>query len=405
MGGAANAYPVLLELDVSGLRDLDVPAFGTGATPAKAPVQADSAGAWAPAGPIPASAIRSIHFRSTEELDEHQLRRFDNVSTDLPLEATPALFSSEAARPGLLDWLRQLPPALEQDGRAADQVSGAITLLAADLPAHDDAFAVLRDLLSVRGGGNRPRKTGPRYAEWLLALVSGPRRGATLDERLFTACVSALGDVRPSESWRPLEILADVQAELKDKRMSADERKTLDRHFEGIEAILRNDRDFRPFRPDAGLTSAKALLMTLMRPGPTDLLQWPTDESGADEVTRITATALAGFIHGRKRISTTLRTPTLDDYLAQQEADVTAPEKDTVVTPPLRLQLQATAERLRLVTRAPRTTLIERTREQLTEETSEDPASQAEAAPEYVRALAFAVRAHGAQARKGTRFP
>lgn len=419
VSAGGGAFPVALELDGERLAPAEVAALMVDGGADEAIIGAPGAAAWAPRGAIPLSAVTAVHFRSSAELDEHRVRRYENVRDDLPLVVSPELFESGASV-ALVPWLRALDPAEDVDLRGADRISGALILVGKTLPAEKEAIAVFASTLNGRGASKRTRPRG--VAPWLFALVAGPRRGADVNERIFAAGVAVLSEIDYPQTWRPVDHARAVREAVAGSRLKASDQDDLNRHFDAIVGVLRNERDFRPFRPDAGIAAAKALLLALMRPDPDEQLAWPADETGADDPVRVTAAAFLGVLHGRKRLGVVHRPLELDDFLAEQEAAaiessvvpsagaVRVNTKAGVVT------VTAVRTKRRLLTRelppakgvaaVQQPGQIDDTTVSTLEASSGPPPTETGTVdPAFAAALAFAAAAHATQPRKGTSFP
>ena len=62
----------------------------------------DPALGWAPRTIVPFTAVKAIHFRSDNELDEHQLRQHENIRQDVPYSVSPGAVRE---RPSRTWWL------------------------------------------------------------------------------------------------------------------------------------------------------------------------------------------------------------------------------------------------------------------------------------------------------------
>ena len=328
----ATAYPVLLELDPDTI-DLSSAAGLTGR--ALKSLRDHNAQSWAPSGAIPLTAVRQTHFRSQKELDEHVAREYENVPDLIAPTVTPDLFGEGAVQLDELTGL--LKTAGPQDGGLvasldrADRISGARVGAIAAAPAN---VAILREVMQLvaRRAEESPgapfrkllrlfaRPAGRPSSQPVLpgyfsaALADRRPENPGPDGMLFAAAVNVLSGMDRTSSWRPIEVVQGVESTLEEMNPSAEDAAEFRQSLKAIRGILNNERDFKPFS-DKGLISAKALLMVLLRPDVDRLLDWPSDESGADDTVQIAACALAGLLRGRKRMPLTLRPDGLDAYL------------------------------------------------------------------------------------------
>ena len=324
-----GSFPVLIEFDRRRIADLiSVPTGRKGkAAAASAPLSTNRVVVID--GPIPLSAALAVHFRTQREKDEHSARRYNNVfDSVIPLSVSPDLFTADSD-PAIIHQLAALPASTFDAPRVAtlDRFSGALALLARVLPARAEILEQYVGLLGVATTkASKEKKRGAALGGTAQGIPQvlrrvldgdGAKKGDSLDDALFLCATSVLSSINPKERWRPLEVLENIERLTKDgigDEATAELRRTLD----GIGAIVRGDREFRPFSPSKGLASAKAILMVLLREDPDSLVSWEASESGADAKTRMLAVFLCGVLVGHKQLSTTLRSPLLDRVLANR---------------------------------------------------------------------------------------
>jgi hypothetical protein len=365
---SATAFPVALEIDSTRLEDNPVPALLSDGATDQRPLKAEGAVAWAPAGPIPLSAVSAVLLRSEAELAEHSARRYENVR-DVDTLVDSSLFASSSEM-RVLDWLESLPtpasPTADELDRA-DRISGAFALAAVELPADRKTFEAFGALLAGRGEKPRKRRRDDvGLPSWLQWLGDPGRRSGETEARLFAASLASMLNEDRAERWRAPELLDKIRGAVLKGRFASEERATLEREFDVIGAVLRNERDFPRFRSDSGHAVAKALFLVLMRPEPERLLAWSSEETGADPAVRLTAAALAGALRGRKRLQLDFRPEGLDVLLASQEAALVAPAEEAlaaVAFPPPAVEEESTDGRTQLRLVVGESTLVERTLE------------------------------------------
>ena len=309
----ATAFPVLVELDPDAIEFGDVPAL-CGEAASKLP-SCRVVLALAPAGVVPMAAVVRTHFRSEKELTEYLARRYENVPSPISPVVTPEFFGegsvglSELAE--FLSCTQPLDGGIEVALDRADRIAGA--RVAALLAASADK-ELFEEILRLMARAARRRRASPIPHYLSVILADRELRNLGADGLLFAAAAKVLARTDKSRSWRRLEILDAIETLLRLEDPTNEDAVELKRNLNPIRGILSNERDFKPFS-DKGLISAKALLMVLLRPDVERLLEWPSEESGADDAVRIAACALAGLLRGRKRMPLTLRPDRLDSYL------------------------------------------------------------------------------------------
>lgn len=324
-----SSFPVAFELKAAAA-SRSVPAL-TSEGPANLKVGEAGADAWAVGGVIPITAVAKVHFRSERELNEHLARGYENVPSEIvPMAVSPRLFDgSTGDAAAVTSWLGALPATDSGTPDAfqlADRIAGARALALIATPADPAFIRGVAALFGAKGKAATKRSAQEPFPRWLtLDALYNPEaqsaKGADLNEKLFRACVAVLQQTQRTTSWRPLEILGAVEQRVRSGKLNKKDEVELDRNVEPIRAILRNDRDFRPFKPNAGLDIAKALLMVLLRPDPTRLRAWSSADSGATETVELAAAVLAGYLVGYKRLPTSLRDPRWDRLIAKLQAE------------------------------------------------------------------------------------
>lgn len=258
---------------------------------------------------------RAIHFPDERSLREHRARVYSNVHPheDL-LRVTPDLFSGDGvevkiASPGgtaSLDW------------RRVDRVRGACSA------AVNYAITSGRRALAASMFGETDDDLGVELPAWLTwteldDLDPGQQQGppASPDAATFAAAYAVLAEFDLAGSWSPSAVLAAVVERVEDAQLSDDDRSLVMRNLQRVRQLVDAEVEFEPFRSTASaLTSAKALILVLLRPDLGDLLSWSSSATGADEVTQLVAALFAGRLRGVAREAAALRSIRFDDATA-----------------------------------------------------------------------------------------
>ncbi len=278
--------------------------------------RADASVAYVPA--LALSKAVAVHFPSEHDLREHRARVYSNVHPhDELLRVTPELFQSEAFDRTTLDPPSQAPAI---DWRRIDRIRGAVNAAIASVTSGEQ----LAIAAAVVGATGLPAAVSvPAWFRWFDLddhadpdARPGPDR-AQPDYVGFRAAYDVLGDRDVSEAWSPNEVLDAVESHVRAACLTDDIPDDMARNLYRVRSIVNVEADFEPFRPSArALVSAKALLLVLLRQELDQLLDWPDDETGADDLTRVVAATLAGRLRGLSRESTELRSLELDDLTA-----------------------------------------------------------------------------------------
>ncbi len=318
MAEDATAFPVALELrqdlDASG----NVPALDSDGSVTDAGL-ADPVSVLAPDGVIPLAWVRTVHFRTQQELDEHLAREYENIRADaVSYSVTPQLFGATGIDlVALTSFLTALPPSplTAGDLEDLDRLAGARGAILAAAPAIPGALRAVTALIADDPPGTE------EFPRWLsAALLSNGKPDTSADGHLFATAVEVLRQEDRSAAWRPLAVLDRIEQALSTRKLAKKAATEIEKNLRPIRSILRNERDFKAFDAASGLSAAKALLLVFLRPDAERVVSWDRSETGATTVEYAGAAALAGFLRGHKRASLELRTVGADQFLAHKAA-------------------------------------------------------------------------------------
>jgi hypothetical protein len=274
-----------------------------------------------PVAYVPALALSqavAIHFREEKDLREHRARGFKNIHPhDELLKVTPELFSSDA--PGEVA-LTAPAGSCQVSWRRIDRIRGAINAALASVQSGEQLVVAAAFLGEVKFP---PAIVLPEWISWCelddhgdVAERVSPDLGVS-DHVGFRVVYEVLGEQDASEAWSPNAVLDGVATRIQGAGLAAGAADALIQNLQRVRSIVNVEADFEPFRPTArALVSAKALLLVLLRSELEELLAWPEEQTGADDLTRVTAAVLAGRLRGLAREATTLRSLALDDLTA-----------------------------------------------------------------------------------------
>lgn len=301
---ARRESPALIEVEV---------------TPSGEALGDGSARVAAPAAIIPASKVRAVHFATEGDATEFVARRYDNFVPDRALVAVSSELFNVDQLPDIAHlgrWLEELPESQHPTAAGigeADSLGGAILMLIAVPASSPDELrsraAVLDRLLSAAHGRAMVDIVTDALAvpEWLSADVEA-------DKALLRSAVSVLARLSPAPHLGARRVIADVIREVEgDDELVAT-------NLSRVDSILRAESDLRPMTQTAGLRSAKALLLFLLRPSPEEVVTW-ADEMGDDPLAVAGAAVLAGMTAGGRRVPATLRRQPIADLVSCLQAD------------------------------------------------------------------------------------
>jgi hypothetical protein len=288
--GTPGGKPALIEVDVM---------------PAGEELRHGNVTVAAPATAIPISRVLRIHLPTERQAEEFLARRYDNFAPEKSLvAASPDLFGVDEApnRAEIATWLASLDrpahPTVE-DIEAADRLGGAVTMLVASPALSADDVRARRAVLD-RLASPQP---DPAIAEFVADALAAPEwlsADPEPDRQLLRACVDVLARLTPTARLGARRVIADIQREVVG---SNDE---VESNLRRVESVLKGRSELRPLVPDAGLRSAKSLLLFLLRQAPEDVVTWSADMP-SDPLAVVGASVLAGFTAGGRRVPTSLR--------------------------------------------------------------------------------------------------
>lgn len=298
MESGRNAFPVLVELgDLDGLQVTR--ADGLGRTVV---------------GSVPLRRATAIHVPDEQSLREHRARPYNNIYPhDDLLRVTPELFAAEVDR---TTWSTSREPVPEQDWFRIDRLRGAVNSMRASASSPRTLEAVARVL-----GADETTAAAKTATPWLDGLLDPTsQKGKGAEDILFSAVMTVLMRTDTQEDWSPRSVLDEVQKQALEKapkRAAA----TLQKNIEHARTVLIGEKEFTPYKSGStGLTTAKALLLVLLRENLESLLNWSPIETGADDITMQTAAVYAGALRGLLREDTALRDKDFDDLTAEWAA-------------------------------------------------------------------------------------
>lgn len=271
---------------------------------------------------------KAIHFPDDRSLREHRARAYGNVHPhDALLRVTPELFSGNG-----LDVVVASPSGTPSpDWRRIDRIRGAASA-AVNCASGSGQLTLAAFMLGATG--QELHFELPSWLSWTELDDLVPTREASdspsPDAVLFAAVYEGLAGFDIADTWSPGAVLALVVERVEASSLSGEDRQLVMRNLQRVKQLIDAEVDFEPFRSTASaLTSAKALIMVLLRPNLGDLLAWPSEETGADDLTKLAAAVFAGRLRGVAREAAELRSVALDDQTAawavQVASEPTAP--------------------------------------------------------------------------------
>ncbi|HXH78424.1 hypothetical protein [Nocardioides sp.] len=270
---------------------------------------------------LPALALSqavAIHFREERDLREHRARGYKNVHPhDELLKVTPDLFAGDGH--GQVVLTAPVDPS-QVSWKRIDRIRGAINGALAAVQSGEQLAVAAAFLGEVKFPAS---VSLPDWISWrevddhdTAPDCLAPDVGVP-DHVGFRAVYEVLGDQDATVAWSPNAVLDTVASRIREAGLEAESADALIRNLQRVRSIVNVEVDFEPFRPTArALVSAKALLLVLLRSELEELLAWSDEQTGADDLTRVTAAVLAGRLRGLSRESTTLRSLALDDLTA-----------------------------------------------------------------------------------------
>lgn len=279
---------------------------------------------------VPAVALADvvkIHFPDEKSLRQHRARPFGNVHAhDDLLVVSPELFeSTEELSPSFA-----APPDPKVDWRSIDRLRGGVSGAVA-AASTGEMLAAAAGVLGAAVTSSDGLPTWLPWTNWssLTTQLQGESSG-DLDERVFRAAYSILSASDASDAWSPRSVLRELRDHLGPDANDI----AVGAGLTEAEEVMSVERPFEAFRYGSdALRSLRAVLLVLLRPSLIDLIEWPPQESGADEVTRVLAAVLAGSLRGLSREAIEVRSLALDDVTARWAVTLALGDKEASLQP------------------------------------------------------------------------
>jgi hypothetical protein len=251
-------------------------------------------------GSLPKTAIESICFRSEGERSEFLARVYEGCDcSDQNLIVSNELFQNAwKAADGdgfsLVIAPNSTPP--REIYVLADRIAGGLAaMLAFQRGSEIEALRAIGVLGSAADPALKSQALGFPGVDLLTGKAADE---AAVEERLFSAAVAVLRDVDRTRAWDPPEILLSVHSRVTASNMSTESLDSLNAATKYMLRVLRLEADLAPFKPGSGYLTAKALLLTLLRPDLNELLAWDRSQTGSDDAIDSVASFFAGTISG-----------------------------------------------------------------------------------------------------------
>lgn len=311
-GGIRGVYPVVAELSPSLLVQSDVVAIRGNGNIERLTKQhgsrSDDLG-YLIGGPIPISAVTTLHFDNLDNLEDFKARDFDNVLPLPTMVVSEDLFDSECANG--VDLLAGIgsaePPAGSADDfRRIDSVMGAVAMACLLTPKHPASWlSSIADTLSI----SKTKKTQPAQevpaVSWLLDAALHrtmvPGESASVDERLLSAAVSFLIEAAPKEGWVETSVLDAIAADAMEGATPEMTAQIL-KWQAVVRSIANSERDVGSL-DDSGSLVRRALLLLILRHEPDRIVRSGDTPLRPGPTVHALAGALSGLFHGYSRLS------------------------------------------------------------------------------------------------------
>lgn len=310
----AMSTPVLVELEKPGTGSLTVRALQqSGESFTTTLRKAGGASAAVFEGVLPVSAIRTIWFPTTEDLEDFQARAFENVplsktkfdvdsvlfgiDASITSDAVALLNKSDVKADAAADWARL--------SETADRYAGGLTVLVSVFP---EELGWLRQLGQALLG-KAPRGTAELGLGRFVELVRASDDSVSPTESeigILEAAVRLVTSERFKDGWSGRDFIQAVLDLFEPVRADHQEAERLQRWGEVSLDVLANRRDMVPL-DDAKSWVLRAILLLMLRRDPDDLVK--VRHSSLAPGSRVVAVAglLAGLHSGFERLSNDIK--------------------------------------------------------------------------------------------------
>lgn len=283
------------------------------------PLSTDDLGLMVVPAVVPLSCVSCLHFRSEREADEFRARRFDTVRPeDANFKVSPDLFKATGPDAhAALAWLEAVrSPGVQGPQIAdADALAGAFILAATLETTSAPELEVRQHVLSALLAPSA-KEQGLEVLVAALTQDAWVGRPADLDRRLLSTSLRVLTSSSTEAKVGSRRLIETIRRTVQDDHNAPE----IDKSLQAIAAILQGKLGLPEPRPDHGLRSAKALLLLLLRPEPSDTLTW-IRERPADALAVLGAVLMAGYLTGARSLPLDVKTGPATDPARRVAAD------------------------------------------------------------------------------------
>ncbi|MEH6628629.1 MAG: hypothetical protein V7739_19495 [Motiliproteus sp.] len=240
--------------------DIDqLPALSTMAGYPAVPVLLElKLGVTKPQSVYPASAIKTIHFASQDELEDYQARGFENVPNTLfDFEVTPALFDKSSQGSVAASLAKIDRSALRRNYRQYDVLAGLLWDAIAQAGDADDVGSLLHRLASYSAADDVPAALN----DWIQYKAEAGKLPLE-DSGLMSTYLHLLGERDLDEGWASADVLEELAGQV---LAPVADSEAFQKWYRYSKAVINNEKELGTLTDD-GDVLLRAILLHLLNP-------------------------------------------------------------------------------------------------------------------------------------------
>ena len=250
-------------------------------------------------GAIPSSNIKTIYFQLEEDLQDFQVREFEDVPSDaVNVEVSESLFNQQISY-DFFEAVKAVPKNKNSSQyksiyKKSDAYVGSLAVLSEVMVAEERWFKFFED--TIISNKNENLKNIKHFS----SICSD------IENRLFCIAYELLVDIDGEKDWYAKDFLDDLDKKIKEIDNSLEDKKTYNTWKKICISILNHEGDVPPLGDD-GCRVFRAVMLILLRSTPEDISASKNSSlSSGDEVVAF-ASFLVGAKMGFQRLSKNLK--------------------------------------------------------------------------------------------------
>ncbi len=206
----------------------------------------------------PASAIKAIHFESTDALEDYQARGFQNVPNGLfDFSVIAALFEQGQGDESTAILAKMDRKGLKEHYRRHDVFAGLLRICI----LQSEKAAPLREQLELAASKSRDDDISGLFDAWVQTCIADDLLNAA-DAALLTSYLQELSERDIDEGWSSIEVLEALADRIPDASKTLE---SFQKWYQYSKAVISNEKELLNLT-DEGDIGLRAMLLHLLNP-------------------------------------------------------------------------------------------------------------------------------------------